>query len=174
MFQPSLTDRAFDDFLTYLKDIKNCETVSFIDFTNHFCPKYKDTYLLMKKLKENGHLNYNEMVSSVPISITEIGVDFMTRTSYVNEAKKLYDKEQGLLNQNVSVGTNYGQINAGHQSSFLNRDQTFSTNIPDTTPQNKTKKSFWLNTLKYIGDNIVKIIVGLIVGALLVWLGIKK
>ena len=97
MFKPSLTDKAFDDFLIYLKDIKKCEPVSFIDFINHFCPKYKDTYLLMKKLKENGHINYNEMVSSVPVSITEIGIDFIENTTFVKESKNKYENKQTIM-----------------------------------------------------------------------------
>ena len=97
MFIQSLSDKAFDDFLTYLKDTQNCEAVSFIDFTNHFCPKYKDTYLLMKNLKDKGHISYSEIHSSVPVTITEIGIDFINRTSHTKESKKIYDNEQLIV-----------------------------------------------------------------------------
>jgi predicted transcriptional regulator len=174
MFQPTYQDIAFDEILNYLKD--NGESVDYTTFTNHVCGLYEvEGYTFMKRLKEKDLINYNEHHSSVPIKITKVGLDFITRTSFVNEAKKLYDKEQNLLNQTVSVGTNYGQINAGHQSSFDNSDQTFSTSIPTNSESTTKKSSLSVKTLKYIGDNIiVRVIVGIIIIYLAIKIGLKS
>lgn len=182
MFQPSYQNEAFDEMLLYLKDTKQGQPVSYADFTNHICGLHNaEAYTFMKRLKEKDLITYNDFESSVPVQITRVGIDFITRTSFVKESQKLYDKEQLLLNQNVSVGTNYGQINAGHQSSFSNSDQTFSTKIPQTTPTNNIKSSLseiqdekgFSKAMKYIGDNIVKIIVSIIAGLIVIYLSIK-
>jgi|JI6StandDraft_1071083.scaffolds.fasta_scaffold157184_2 virulence-associated protein VapD len=94
MFKPSLTDIAFDDILTYLKHVKK---VPYSEFVDYFMPKYKDTYLLMKKLKDNKHIDYNENYASIPITITEIGIDFISSSSYINESQKKYDNQQLIL-----------------------------------------------------------------------------
>ena len=179
MFVASFQDKAFDDILLYLKDKNQGQPVKYVDFTNHVCGLYgSEGYILMKQLKEKDLIDYDETVTSFPVRITIIGLDYITRTSFVKEAKKPYDKEQILLNQTVSVGTNYGQINAGHQSSFTNLDQNFSTNTPQTTP-NIIKPNSLLDKkenglIRFVKNNwTVTIIGGILVSLLCAYLAHK-
>jgi hypothetical protein len=94
MFKPSISDKAFDEMLVYLKDIKQQQPVPFTEFVDYFMPTYRDTYTLMKRLKEKDYISYNETYSSTPVSITEIGVDFITNNSFTKTSKTNYENNQ--------------------------------------------------------------------------------
>jgi hypothetical protein len=120
-FTPNLKDIAFDSILNYLYNTKNCEPVPHTEFHNHFSLQYPNDINIFMKLLKNQHLiTYNDMAAQiVPVEITGLGKDFIAKTSFVEEAKKQFDKEQKQgITQNF-INENYGQV-GGHQSSFDN------------------------------------------------------
>lgn len=185
--QIELFDKVFEYFINFY--IYKTQTVSITDS------------FLSKKL------NIDKSLAQFAINeICTIGhnLNILTATKYgygdfeivnMEKVKSLTFKSQGgfkkyfankdidkklLVNQNVYVGTNYGHVNTGHQSSFSNLENIFSTKKPDTAPQNKAnnseleiKGSKVTKVLKYIGDNFIKLLISVLGGIIVFILTIK-
>ncbi|MDZ4073004.1 MAG: hypothetical protein U1C70_14370 [Sediminibacterium sp.] len=139
--------------------------------------------------KENPKLSYNWDTTAQLLGIDiiqleylidEIGDDyfiqnksgFIPTTKAIVEAKYSVQNSEKADNQINYIGVNYGTANQGRD--FDIRDQNFSNNPPNQNISTKSQKSFWQKTLQFIVDNIVKIVVGVIIGLLAIYLGLKK
>jgi predicted transcriptional regulator len=85
-------------------------------------------------------------------------------------------QQQSAAGQQILyIGENKGNVQVGgNQSSLVIRDQKFSNSDPSQNANSQSQNSVWLKILTYVGDNIVKIIVAVVIAIILSLIGLKK
>lgn len=99
------------------------------------------------------------------------GITEKGKIEYEKAIKQVEAKQTSTVINNV-IENNYGNSFQGRD--FEIRDQNFSNNPPNQNISTNSQKSFWQKTLQFIVDNIVKIIVGVIIGLIATYFGLKN
>ncbi len=148
--------------LNYLYHLSKNQGVSDAEISEHCHLSDEQTDDCIQKLFDDGYANGGKDFTF----IENKGRVFVERGGY----KDYSESSSQMVSFHIT-----GDGTVVNQNSRLeNLEQTFSNTDPSQNANTNSQKSFWKKTLQVIGDNIVKIIVGVIAAIIIWYLTLKK